>query len=91
VEFIRDNWNNFFGEVFVYFSNTATGQIVWIWNLLFYFIVHSFIPFTVFLFIYSFPSIYTINFSLHYDLWNIQKQNQFRLVTSNVMLSIVNF
>jgi hypothetical protein len=28
VEFIRDNWNNFFGEVFVYFSNTATGQIV---------------------------------------------------------------
>ncbi|KAA6365518.1 MAG: hypothetical protein EZS28_038955 [Streblomastix strix] len=28
VEFIRENWNNIFGEVFVYFSNTATGQIV---------------------------------------------------------------
>ncbi|KAA6354061.1 MAG: hypothetical protein EZS28_050412 [Streblomastix strix] len=27
VEFIRDNRNNIFGEVFVYFSNTAAGQI----------------------------------------------------------------
>ncbi|KAA6378044.1 MAG: hypothetical protein EZS28_026429 [Streblomastix strix] len=28
VEFVRDRWNNVFGEALVFFSNTASGQIV---------------------------------------------------------------